>query len=305
MNEMMFNDDNSKCLLIKQFTNNVFMMVVTDIKGNIFYANEKYCEFNNVHMENIKNKKYNMFYLVDENQINNSIKGNNDNKGVFRLEASNHCDQNNKKETWEDISIIPVFDKSNLISHYVFISLDITDKVELRNELFNKSYKDSLTGISNRLSIVEKVENERLNISNPSSFCLGIIDCDNFKSINDQFGHHAGDKVLCEISSRLLQLENSEVYCGRLGGDEFAVLFPTGLRSCSIILLEIIEALWNSMEKPININSENELVPSISLGIAEYPKDGKTLSELLKSADKTLYSIKEKGGNKYGFYSGF
>ncbi|WP_286146122.1 hypothetical protein [Shigella sp. FC1967] len=54
------------------------------------------------------------------------------------------------------MSIIPVFDENNLISHYVFISLDITDKVELRNELFNKSYIDSLTGISNRLSIVEK-----------------------------------------------------------------------------------------------------------------------------------------------------
>nr|WP_286146124.1 diguanylate cyclase [Shigella sp. FC1967] len=83
------------------------------------------------------------------------------------------------------------------------------------------------------------------------------------------------------------------------------MLFPKGLRSCSVILLEIIESLWELMEKPININSDFMLTPSISLGIAEYPKDGETLSELLKSADKTLYSIKEMGGNKYGFYSGF
>ncbi|MEQ4924704.1 sensor domain-containing diguanylate cyclase [Proteus hauseri] len=301
MNEIMFNDDNSKCLLMKQFTNDVFMMTVTDAEGNIVYANEKYCHFNNVHFENIKDKKYNLFYLIDENKINSCKK--NKSSGVFRLEAKNS--NNEKKEKWEDISIIPVFDKTNILSHYVFISLDITDKVGLRNELFNKSYVDSLTGISNRLSIVEKIENERLNISHPSSFCLGIIDCDNFKLINDQFGHHAGDKVLCEISSRLLKLESNKVYCGRLGGDEFAILFPSGLRSCSIVLLEIIESLWNSMDKPIKINSDKMLTPSISLGIAEYPKDGKTLSELLKSADKTLYSIKEKGGNKYGFYSGF
>lgn len=87
MNEMIFNDDNSKCLLIKQFTNNVFMMLVTDINGVIVYANEKYCEFNNVHFENIKDKKYNLFYLIDENQINYCVNGNNDNKGVYRLEA--------------------------------------------------------------------------------------------------------------------------------------------------------------------------------------------------------------------------
>ncbi|MDL5167775.1 sensor domain-containing diguanylate cyclase [Proteus faecis] len=303
MNDMIFNDDNSKCLLIKQFTNNVFMMLVTDINGIIIYANDKYCEFNNVHFKNIKGKKYSLFNLIDENQINCCENSNNDNKGVYRLEAKRN--NNTQQDIWEDISIIPVFDKDDFISHYVFISLDITDKVELRNELFNKSYVDSLTGISNRLSIIERIENERLNISQPLSFCLGIIDCDKFKSINDQFGHHAGDKVLCEISKRLSQLENKEVYCGRLGGDEFAVLFPKGLRSCSVILLEIIELLWKSMEKPININSEFMLTPSISLGIAEYPKDGKTLSELLKSADKTLYSIKEMGGNKYGFYSGF
>ena len=301
MNELIFNDDNSKCLLMKQFTNDVFMMIVTDAEGKIVYANEKYCHFNNVHFENIKDKTYNLFYLIDDNKINKCKK--NKNGGVFRLEAGNNI--SDKKETWEDISIIPVFDEANIISHYVFISLDITDKVELRNELFNKSYIDSLTGISNRLSIVEKIENERLNISHPSSFCLGIIDCDNFKLINDQFGHHAGDKVLCEISNRLLKLESDKVYCGRLGGDEFAILFPSGLRSCSVVLLEIIESLWNSMDKPIKINSDKMLTPSISLGIAEYPKDGKTLSELLKSADKTLYSIKEKGGDKYGFYSDF
>lgn len=301
MNEIIFNDDNSKCLLMKQFTNDVFMMIVTDTAGNIIYANEKYCHFNNVFFENIKDKKYNLFYLIDENKINKCKK--NKTKGVFRLEASNSSNQ--QEDKWEDISIIPVFDTDNIISHYVFVSLDITDKVELREELFSKSYIDSLTGISNRLSIVEKIENERLNIKNPSSFCLGIIDCDNFKLINDQFGHHAGDKVLCEISNRLLKLESKEVYCGRLGGDEFAILFPSGLRSCSIVLLEIIESLWNSIDKPIKINSDKILTPSISLGIAEYPKDGKTLSELLKSADKTLYSIKEKGGSKYGFYSGF
>lgn len=235
MNEMIFNDDNSKSLLIKQFTNNVFMMLVTDINGIIIYANKKYCEFNNVSFENIKGKNYSLFHLIDDNQINCCV---NDNNGVYRLEAKRIS--NTQKDIWEDMSIIPVFDENNLISHYVFISLDITDKVELRNELFNKSYIDSLTGISNRLSIVEKIENERLNISQPPSFCIGIIDCDKFKSINDQFGHHVGDKVLCEISKRLSQLEKNEVYCGRLGGDEFAVLFPKGLRSCSVILLEII-----------------------------------------------------------------
>ncbi|MDM3869229.1 PAS domain S-box protein, partial [Proteus faecis] len=61
MNDMIFNDDNSKCLLIKQFTNNVFMMLVTDINGIIIYANDKYCEFNNVHFKNIKGKKYSLF----------------------------------------------------------------------------------------------------------------------------------------------------------------------------------------------------------------------------------------------------
>lgn len=296
MNNMIFNNDNSNWLLMKQFINNAFMMLITDINGNIVYANKKYCDFNKVSLEGIKNKKYDLFDLIDEDQINCFMK----NKEVYRLEVkkNNHI----KREVWEDVSIVPFFD-NNKISHFSFISLDVTDKVKLRNELFNKSYIDYLTGIPNRLSIVEKVENEYLNIDQASSFCIGIIDCDKFKVINDEFGHHAGDKVLREISKRLFKLESKGVYCGRLGGDEFALIFPKGLRSCSVTLLEIIELLWELMEEPIAINKNSMLTPSISLGISEYPKDGKILSELLKSADKTLYSIKEKGGNKYGFYS--
>lgn len=299
MSELVINNNIVNDLLIKQFTNYVFMMIVTDIKGNIIYANKKYCQFNHINFESIKNKRYNLFYLVDENQdVFSNIS---DNKEVIRLEAKHP--NKNKQEVWEDINIVPIFDENNLISHYAFLSLDITDKVKLRNDLLNKSYIDSLTGMANRLSIIEKIEQERLNIATPSSFCLGIIDCDKFKTINDQYGHAIGDHVLCEIAQRLLALERQQVYCGRLGGDEFAVLFPAGLRSCSLLLLEIIESLWRGMEKPIKINKEKIIVPSISLGIAEYPKDGKTLSELLKSADKQLYAIKEKGGNKYGFYS--
>ncbi|HCR4072498.1 TPA: diguanylate cyclase, partial [Proteus mirabilis] len=256
-------------------------------------------QFNHIDFESIKNKRYNLFYLVDENQV--VFSNISDNKEVIRLEAKHP--NKNKQEVWEDINIVPIFDKNNLISHYAFLSLDITDKVKLRNDLLTKSYIDSLTGMANRLSIIEKIEQERLNIATPLSFCLGIIDCDKFKTINDQYGHAIGDHVLCEIAQRLLALERQQVYCGRLGGDEFAVLFPAGLRSCSLLLLEIIESLWRGMEKPIKINKEKTIVPSISLGIAEYPKDGKTLSELLKSADKQLYAIKEKGGNKYGFYS--
>lgn len=296
MNDMIFNNDDSNWLLMKQFVNNAFMMLVTDINGIIVYANKKYCDFNKVILEDLQNKKHDQFYLIDEDKIKFFMK----NKGVYRLEVkkNNHIE----KEIWEDVSIVPFFDE-NKISHFAFISLDVTDKVELRNELFNKSYIDYLTGIPNRLSIVEKIESEYLNINKTPSFCVGIIDCDKFKIINDEFGHHVGDKVLCEISKRLFQLEEKGAYCGRLGGDEFAIVFPQGLRSCSVTLLEIIELLWRLMETPININANSMLTPSISLGISEYPKDGETLSELLKSADETLYSIKEKGGNKYGFYS--
>lgn len=112
-----------------------------------------------------------MFYLVDENQdVFSNIS---DNKEVIRLEAKHP--NKNKQEIWEDINIVPIFDENNLISHYAFLSLDITDKVKLRNDLLNKSYIDSLTGMANRLSIIEKIEQERLNIATPSSFVLGLL----------------------------------------------------------------------------------------------------------------------------------
>lgn len=158
---------------------------------------------------------------------------------------------------------------------------------------------DPLTGLCNRLyffNMLEKYMREQYG----SGESVGVIymDLDNFKQMNDQYGHAAGDELLRQVAGRICSAVEKGSVC-RLGGDEFVVLVPS-TRSAEVESLsgQLVQAL----QQPFSINGQEMNLKS-SLGISLYPQDAYDAKTMMQYADEAMYQAKASGGDRYAFYA--
>lgn len=165
-------------------------------------------------------------------------------------------------------------------------------------QLNERAEKDSLTKLYNRAATVEKIE-EILKSEEiiPAKYMFGILDLDNFKQINDRFGHSYGDKVLIETAEILKSNSIFRGFWGRLGGDEFVFFF---LKNKNINLDKFFSLLIQKLAREYEKSGETIKI-SASIGITEnFYED--TFEDLYTRADKMLYEVKFSDKNNYKFY---
>lgn len=160
-----------------------------------------------------------------------------------------------------------------------------------------KSCQDVLTGLWNRAYAEETVN---AMISQGTTGALLMIDLDNFKAINDNYGHIAGDRTLKMFADTLRDLAGEHDVLCRIGGDEFVVFVAdiTTKSEISSRAANIISSLNQKLEE-----CKFETNSSVSIGIAQTPEDGTEFNKLYNSADKALYYVKQNGKNSYHFFS--
>lgn len=152
---------------------------------------------------------------------------------------------------------------------------------------------DSLTGCANRNLLNERFTYELAKADrNHATFSIAYLDLDKFKPINDDYGHAAGDAVLTGVADRIKQVIRSHDLVARVGGDEFVILFNNRINK-----QKIKEKLLEKISDPIHYQSYT-IHASVSIGVATYPKNGKTLDELMKVADAQMYSEKMQKNNQ-------
>ncbi len=166
------------------------------------------------------------------------------------------------------------------------------ENARLHNLVDQQAHTDTLTGLPNRRALEEQFEKElHRSLRYNHNFSLVIIDIDQFKAINDRYGHPTGDEFLQQLSNRMKQSLRSMDFLVRYGGDEFALLLPeTNAEAAHQIAARLEEAV-RSFTFPVG---EETLSVTISFGCATYPKDGKSLKALMDSADQRLYTAKKK-----------
>jgi len=201
---------------------------------------------------------------------------------------------------WEDISISPISDDGGNITHYVAIKEDITERRKQEEEAWHLANFDSLTGLMNRRCFTHQLEHyisksKRYN----DAFALLFIDLDGFKSVNDTFGHDAGDDLLKEAANRLKSTVRDSDIVARLGGDEFTIIIPMidDVESVENLTSKLLSRLANAFcikGKSVHI--------SASIGIALYPLHGSTQDNLLNHADSAMYQAKALGKNNFQWY---
>ena len=177
----------------------------------------------------------------------------------------------------------------------------IRDELKEKNtQLEHMATHDSMTGLPNRLLLYDRfAQNAAMCRRNKLKMGICLADADDFKEINDTFGHQDGDRVLKEISSRLRLAVREYDTISRIGGDEFAILLQNIENRQEVE--EIIGRTLKNVKQPVLLG-DHEVVPSLSLGVAMYPDDGETLDELLGKADEAMYGSKLKRKNQFSFY---
>ena len=175
------------------------------------------------------------------------------------------------------------------------------EKEHLRQDLLFQANTDSLTGLKNRRALEKFIENYANKDPNREQrFFVYYIDLDNFKGINDAFGHHIGDAFLKAVSTRLKRIANTYDFIARIGGDEFIVLIDDARKHD---LKEFVaEYLLTIFEKPVEAEGR-DIFLGASIGIAEYPLHGETFAELLRNADAALYKAKNDGRGTYQVFN--
>ncbi len=171
------------------------------------------------------------------------------------------------------------------------VHFDITDHKEQVFALEKMALYDSLTRLPNRVLFYDYTE-KMIAAAKRSKERIGILflDLDNFKMINDTYGHSYGDKVLVKVAERLKSLIRPFDFVGRFGGDEFMVALYN-LQS-EVELDAIIQRLTAGIEQPIKLKGKKEII-RFSLGTSVYPIDAEDIDTLLKIADKDMYSEKK------------
>ncbi|MDH5572198.1 MAG: diguanylate cyclase, partial [Gammaproteobacteria bacterium] len=222
-----------------------------------------------------------------------------DNTGQWEGELWNKGKNGSLYAEWLNISAI--HDANGKLTNYVGIFSDISAVESKHEHISHLAYHDHLTGLPNRLLLEERLSQAILNAGRAATK-LGImyIDIDNFKPVNDQFGHHAGDQLLREISERLKACVRQSDTLARIGGDEFMILLSHLVDSESSRL--VAEKILKSLSMPFIIEN-TEINVGCSLGISLYPDNGNDMNALIQRADQAMYVSKQNNSPGYMFYS--
>lgn len=184
---------------------------------------------------------------------------------------------------------------------------EIEVRLLAEDQLQKQANYDELTGLPNRSLATDRLHQILVKAKRHAlQPCLAFLDLDNFKYVNDTFGHAAGDELLREAARRLSDCARESDTVARLGGDEFLLILDDDNRvkgqQREIGIRHVGERIIKSFSKPFVIN-EQELNITPSLGFAIYPKDGEDSNTLMRHADVAMYRSKHDGKNTYCFYS--
>lgn len=193
----------------------------------------------------------------------------------------------------------PVFDNNGNVSGIIGLINDVTEQQLLKMELEERSKLDRLTGLYNKATCEDMIRASLHKAKENESFALMLIDADKFKNINDTYGHTTGDKVLEQIGSVIRDTFKGMDICGRFGGDEFLVLMKNVNSRDNVVTLG--EELRSALKERIKGEVYAKEV-SLSIGAALFPDHGKTFLEILGSADKALYYVKDHGRDGLHIY---
>lgn len=210
------------------------------------------------------------------------------------------------------MTVSRIYDEDGQVMHYIAIVKDITERRRVEQEIQRLAFYDALTGLPNRRLLHDRLEHcLRGSRRHTLHGAVLMLDLDNFKPLNDHFGHDAGDCLLVEVANRLQACVRASDTVARLGGDEFVVVICE-LDSETGVSFELAAQIAEKMQQSLTIpyqlrlrNGETEKILqhhcSASVGVALFSAPEHHAADILKRADQAMYQAKERGRNRVCF----
>jgi diguanylate cyclase (GGDEF)-like protein/PAS domain S-box-containing protein len=284
------------------FENNVSGMVIVDTEDRILHVNSAFCKILWSNTEELLGKQISSFTYAEDRQVTE--------EAHLRM-LSGDLDQTTyqKRYVRKDGAIIWVEVSNGLVRGdnneplYLVASIkDITTEHNLHEQLDYQAHHDPLTGLANRALIEELLTSlaETTSVKDNKRVAVLIVDLDDFKDVNDTFGHRTGDSVIEAIAERLKSVKRPQDTLGRLEGDEF-VYIATDI--CSVDEAEkLADEVLSAFQDPFNVEEES-FRQSASIGVVVSNCDEGVSIDLIKSADTAMYEAKRLGKARWSLFT--
>lgn len=199
---------------------------------------------------------------------------------------------------WLRISLYPVKTGLNEIENWIFFINDVSKIKHLTQRNEQLEMLDTLTELPNRYAFQQTLVSK---VATNAPFYLLYIDINEFRRLNEFYGHEEGDKLLCEVGKRIRQVIKKSDFIARVGGDEFAIILTniTDKQHCK----SAIQRILNSINMPFQTQKFENYSITTSIGAAQFPNDTQSVDELMKFVDLSTYSGKKGRSNSLQFYS--
>jgi diguanylate cyclase (GGDEF)-like protein/PAS domain S-box-containing protein len=219
--------------------------------------------------------------------------------GNWHGEVWNRRQDGQTYPAWFNIAAVRAADTT--VTHYVGVLTDISDRKAAQARIEHMAQHDPLTDLPNRTLLADRMQQAiaQAQRSNRRVAVL-FVDLDHFKHINDSLGHASGDRVLIEVSRRIVNNVRASDTVARLSGDEFVVLLPEAAGVEAVV--RVVAGITRAIADPIHFDG-HRIRLSASIGVSLYPKDGRDASVLLTNADHAMYHAKAAGRATYRFFS--
>lgn len=283
--------------LITENTND--LIVITNEDGIIMYASPSYKSYLGYESSELQGRFYSSLVAAESKKewetFLNNFHGQSDTKFELLLETKEGI------PIWTEGNVTIVNDPNRkTVSQIMMVSREITHRKEREDNLQYLAFHDSLTQLPNRRYLLKEFPKIIANATKDyTSFAIIYIDGDNFKEVNDQFGHETGDAFIRNFGRVIMTSIRNHDLVIRIGGDEFVVVLTALKRDVEARkeqLMQIIGRIRLELEAGWTIGN-HPFSPTASMGVAYYPDHGDTLNELLDLADQALYKAKELGKN--------
>ena len=222
----------------------------------------------------------------------------------IRVEILNY--KANGDSYWGDLTISPIKDEAGIYTHWVSVQKDITSSKLALENIKKLAYLDGLTGLANRQYFNDRLTSTIQSTQrNPSYYALMLIDLDNFKELNDTFGHDRGDNLLIQVSKRLKKSTREDDTVARLGGDEFVVLLSnigTNITEVSANAEFIAKKINKVLSEEFYLQ-DSSYRTSASIGITIFGKSPTKPDDILRQADIAMYQAKATGKNNFTIFN--
>lgn len=282
-------------LFKKVLENNSEGVVITDVNGNIQWINNAFEKITGYSMSEVKGANMNILKSTAQDQLfYNDMWKKLINSGAWSGEIWNKTKSGEIYSYWLIISSIR--DNQDRITHYFGVLRDLTEKKRVDRRMAELQQRDILTGLFNRDYFLKLVDSHIKNCSECEEFSIIFIDIEGLKDVNNSLGHHMGDKLLVELTNRLLVAMDDDCVLSRYSGDEFAVLCIEGnIRQVANTFLEGIKQPFVIDNAVLNI--------SANIGVSRFPDDSRDAETLIRYAETAMYKSKGELEDKVTFYS--